>query len=93
MYVDLQALQSLTYQMAARADTGEDIRTEASMIKLVSMNWGARCMDDAIQIHGAMGESLELPLTLFYRYLRHGRIGGGTDEIQKMLIARKLLRD
>ena len=93
MYIDLQSLQSLTYQMAARADTGEDIRTEASMIKLVSMNWGARCLDDAIQIHGAMGESLELPLTLFYRYLRHGRIGGGTDEIQKMLIARKLLRD
>jgi len=93
MFVDLQALQSLTYQMAARADTGEDIRTEASMIKLVSMNWGARCLDHAIQIHGAMGESLELPLTLFYRYLRHGRIGGGADEIQKMQIARKLLRD
>lgn len=93
MYTDLQALQSMTYQMAARADTREDIRTEASMIKLVSMNWGARCVDHAIQIHGAMGESLELPLTLFYRYLRHGRIGGGTDEIQKMLIARKLLGD
>ncbi len=93
MYTDLQALQSMTYRMAARADTGEDIRTEASLIKLVSMNWGAQCMDHAIQIHGAMGESLELPLTLFYRYLRHGRIGGGTDEIQKMLIARKLLRD
>jgi len=93
MFIDLQALQSLTYQMAARADLGEDIRTEAGMIKLVSMNWGARCLDHAIQIHGAMGESLELPLTLFYRYLRHGRIGGGADEIQKMQIARKLLRD
>lgn len=92
MFVDLQALQALTYQMAARADSGDDIRTEASMVKLVSMNWGARCIDHAIQIHGAMGESLELPLTLFYRYLRHGRIGGGADEIQRMQIARKLLR-
>ncbi len=92
MYVDLQALRALTYQMAARADAGEDIRTEAGMIKLTSMVWGARCLDKAIQIHGAMGESLELPLTLFYRYLRHGQIGGGTNEIQRMQIARKLLR-
>ena len=47
-------------------------------------------IDRAIQIHGAMGESLDLPYTLFYRLLRHTRIGGGTDEIQRMLIARDL---
>lgn len=93
MYVDLNALQALTYQMAARADAGEDIRTEAGMVKMIAMEWGARCVDHAIQIHGAMGESLELPLTLFYRYLRHGQIGGGANEIQRIQIARKLLRD
>lgn len=92
MYTDLQALRSLTYEMAARADTGEDIRAEAALIKLVSTEWGARCLNEAIQIHGAMGESLELPLTLFYRYLRHAQIGGGTSEIQRILIARKLLK-
>ncbi len=93
MYVDLTALQTMTYQMAARADAGEDIRAEAAMVKFTSMEWGARTVDHAIQIHGAMGESLELPLTLFYRYLRHGQIGGGANEIQRMLVARKLLRD
>ena len=92
MYIDLEALRALTYQMAARADAGEDIRAEAGMVKLTSMVWGARSLDQAIQIHGAMGESLELPLTLFYRYLRHGQIGGGANEIQRMQIARKLLR-
>ncbi len=92
MYIDLEALRALTYQMAARADAGEDIRAEAGMVKLTSMVWGARSVDKAIQIHGAMGEALELPLTLFYRYLRHGQIGGGTNEIQRMQIARKLLR-
>jgi alkylation response protein AidB-like acyl-CoA dehydrogenase len=92
MYIDLEALRALTYQMAARADAGEDIRAEAGMVKLTSMVWGARTVDKAIQIHGAMGESLELPLTLFYRYLRHGQIGGGANEIQRMQIARKLLR-
>ena len=92
MYIDLQALRALTYQMAARADAGEDIRAEAGMVKLTAMEWGARCVDHAIQIHGAMGESLELPLTLFYRYLRHGQIGGGANEIQRIQIARKLLK-
>ena len=91
MYVDLTALQAMTYQMAARADAGEDIRAEAGMVKFTSMEWGARTLDHAIQIHGAMGESLELPLTLFYRHLRHGYIGGGANEIQRLQVARKLL--
>ncbi|CAM5761986.1 acyl-CoA dehydrogenase family protein [Bosea minatitlanensis] len=91
MFVDIQALRSMTYEMAARADAGEDVRAEAALIKMTSTEWGARCLDHAIQIHGAMGESLELPLTLFYRVLRHAQIGGGTSEIQRVLIARKLL--
>jgi alkylation response protein AidB-like acyl-CoA dehydrogenase len=40
-----------------------------------------------------MGESLELPLTLFYRYIRHAQIGGGASEIQRMMIARKLMKN
>ena len=39
-----------------------------------------------------MGETLELPLTLFYRLLRHAQVGGGTSEIHRMLIARSQLR-
>jgi acyl-CoA dehydrogenase len=58
----------------------------------ISADWGTRCLDHAIQIHGAMGESLELPLTLFFRYIRHFQIGGGTSEIQRMLIARNILK-
>lgn len=91
MYVDLQALRSMTYEMAARADLGQDVRAEAALVKLCATDWGARAIDAAIQLHGAMGESLELPLTMFYRYLRHGQIGGGANEIQRILIARKLL--
>lgn len=92
MYIDLQTLRSTTYEMAARADAGEDVRAEAALVKLISTEWGARTVNEAIQVHGAMGESLELPLTLFYRYLRHAQIGGGTSEIQRILIARKLLK-
>lgn len=92
MYVDIMSLRALTYEMASRADSGEDVRSEAAMVKMVAAEWGTRCLDHAIQVHGAMGESSELPLTQFYRYLRHYQIGGGTNEIQRMLIARKLLR-
>jgi alkylation response protein AidB-like acyl-CoA dehydrogenase len=91
MYRDIEALRAMTYQAAARSDAGGDIRSEASMVKLCSTEWGAHCIDHAIQIHGAMGESSELPLTAFYRALRHAQIGGGTSEIQRFLIARKLL--
>lgn len=86
------SLHALTYEMAARADSGEDVRTEAALVKMVAAEWGTRCVDHAIQVHGAMGESSELPLTQFYRYLRHYQIGGGTNEIQRSLIARQLLR-
>lgn len=91
MYIDIQALRALVYENASRADKGEDVRNEAAMVKLCAADWGSRTLDKAIQIHGAMGESLELPLTLFYRYVRHTQIGGGTSEIQRHLIARKLL--
>jgi acyl-CoA dehydrogenase len=91
MYIDIQALRALVYENAARADKGQDVRSEAAMVKLCASDWGTRTLDNAIQIHGAMGESLELPLTLFYRYVRHTQIGGGTSEIQRHLIARKLL--
>lgn len=92
MHIDIQALRSMTYEIAARASNGEDVRAEAALVKLCSGEWGTRTLDQAIQIHAAMGESLELPLTLFYRLLRHAQIGGGTSEIQRVLIARKLLK-
>ena len=91
MYVDLKALRTMTYEAAAHADSGADVRADAALVKLCGTEWGARCIDQAIQIHGAMGESSELPLTHFYRYLRHAQIGGGTSEIQRMLIARQIL--
>jgi acyl-CoA dehydrogenase len=91
MYVSIRAVRNLMYEVAARADAGEDVRKEASLVKLTAAQWGAQVLDDAIQIHGAMGEALELPLSLFYRYIRHTRIGGGTDEMQRMIIARGLL--
>ena len=69
--------------------SGDDLRTKLDKGKLAI----SQAVDHGIQIHGAMGESLDLPLSLFFRYLRHGQIGGGGSEIQRMQIARKLLKE
>ena len=93
MFVDIQALRALTYGAAMKYDKHEngDTRFLGSLIKLTSGQWGHRCIDNAIQIHGGIGETYELPLTRFYRNLRHSRIGGGTDEMHRMVLARWLL--
>ena len=88
--VDLQAIRAISYQCAAAADRGEDVRVAAAMAKLVGGNWGHRSIDKIMQVFGGTGESLDMPISHWYRELRHGRIGGGTDEMQRMLIARGL---
>ena len=92
VFMDLKAIRSATYEAAARFDAGEDVRHLASMVKYLGGNWGHRSMDKIMQIFGGMGETLEMPISTMYRELRHGRIGGGTDEMQRMLMARALLK-
>ena len=94
MFVDIQALRAMTYGAAAKYDNGDidgDSRYLGSLIKLLSGQWGHRCLDNALQVHGGIGETYELPISRFYRNLRHARIGGGTDEMHKMVLARWLL--
>ena len=69
------------------------MRTYAALAKFMGANYGHRSVDKLMQIFGGLGETLDMPIPHWYRVLRHGRIGGGTDEIQRMLIARAILRD
>lgn len=89
--LDIKAIRAISYECAIRADRGEDVRTHASAAKLVGGNWGHRSMDKIMQVLGGMGEVTETPIPHWYHGLRHGRIGGGTDEIHRMLIARAIL--
>jgi acyl-CoA dehydrogenase len=91
--VDLKAIRALSYECAARADRGEDVRAYAAMAKLVGANWGHRSIDKIMQIFGGLGESNDSPVPHWYRLIRHGRIGGGTDEIQRILIQRAIFRN
>jgi acyl-CoA dehydrogenase len=66
---------------------------EASMVKLFCTEMACKVADLALQIHGGMGYMKDLPVERFYRDLRLLRIYEGTSEIQRLIIARELLRD
>lgn len=92
-FLDLKSIRAMGYETAARADAGEDVRYLASASKFMGGNYGHRSIDKLMQVMGGMGETRDLPFTTWYRQLRHGRIGGGTDEIQRMLMARAILKE
>jgi acyl-CoA dehydrogenase len=90
--LDLKSIRAISYECAARADAGDDVRAHAAMAKLMGANWGHRAMDRLMQIFGGMGEAMDHPIPHWYHIIRHGRIGGGTDEIQRILISRAILK-
>ena len=91
VYMDIMSLRAVTRETAARADSGEDVRVEASMVKYCAGEWGCRSIDKIMQVFGGIGETLDMPIPHWYHMLRHARIGGGTSEIHKFVMARGLL--
>jgi acyl-CoA dehydrogenase len=89
--VDLRTSRLTILEAAAKADAGEDVRTDAAVAKLVASEAGSRVVDRSIQVHGALGVAKDLPLERWYREMRIRRIGEGPSEVQRMVIARHLL--
>ncbi len=90
--VEIEAAKWLVLNAAFTLDQGEDNRHAASMAKLYGSNMGNRVVDRVLQIHGGMGYTRELPIERWYREARLWRIYDGTDEIQRLIISRNLLR-
>lgn len=88
---EIEAVRNLTYRLACRIDRGDDIRREASMVKIMGTEMIGRVVDRAIQLFGGMGVSKELPLEYMYRLVRVYRIVEGPSEIHRSIIARDLL--
>jgi alkylation response protein AidB-like acyl-CoA dehydrogenase len=90
---EIQAARLMTLDAARRMDAGGEARVEISLIKF----WGARMLhnviDRAIQVHGAMGVSGDTPLERMYREARYARIYDGPDEVHRMVVARRLVKD
>ncbi|ODU62884.1 MAG: hypothetical protein ABT00_23480 [Bordetella sp. SCN 68-11] len=85
--VELHAARSMVLHAAWRADRGLDYHLEASAVKLYADEMLIRVVDRAIQIHGGLGLSRELPLELMYRDARSRTITEGSSEMQRMIIA------
>jgi acyl-CoA dehydrogenase len=90
--VELEAARWLILKAAWTVDQGQEPRHASSMAKL----YGARMVNDVVdrvmQIHGGMGYTRELPIERWYRQVRLMRIYEGTDEMQRLIISRDLLR-
>ncbi len=85
-------MESIVYRTAVDYDLGKNISKQSAMVKLHCSEGLDKVADYAVQIHGGMGYSRELPVERFYRDSRINRIFEGTNEIQKGIIARDVLK-
>ena len=88
----IHATRLMVMDAARKQDRGDDIRTEASMVKVFATDMATEIVDQAMQSFGAMGMTRELPLSLMAQNLRLARIGEGPTEVHRMLIARRTLQ-
>lgn len=87
-------LTRLLVQDAARkADRAEDIRTEASMVKVFATEMASEVVDHAMQSFGALGMTREMPFGVLSQRLRMSRIYEGPTEVHRMVIARRAIRE
>ena len=89
---ELEAARWLVMRAAWTVDQGTDPRHSSSMAKLYGANMVNRVIDRVMQIHGGMGYTRELPIERWYRQVRLYRIYEGTDEMQRLILSRDLLR-
>ena len=92
MATELDAAWLLTMRAAQMKDKGQKVTLESSMAKLYASEVACRICDEGVQIHGGYGFIKDYPAEKFYRDVKLCTIGEGTSEIQRMVIARELLK-
>jgi len=92
MATTIYAMESIVYRTAADYDAGKPISRQSAHVKLFCSEGLSEVVDKAVQIHGGMGYSRELPVERYYRDARINRIFEGTNEIQRIVIARDVLK-
>jgi len=92
MATTIYAMESIIYRTAVDYDLKKNISMHSAMVKLFCSEGLDKVVDYAVQIHGGMGYSREYPIERFYRDSRINKIFEGTNEIQKGIIARDVLK-
>ncbi len=93
MATSIEAARWLTYCAGARKDAGKRVTKESAMAKLFASEMAVSVADQALQIHGGYGFIKDYPVEKFYRDVKLCTIGEGTSEIQRLVIARQLLKE
>lgn len=93
MATDIEAARWLVYSAGARKDAGKRVTKESAMAKLFASEMAVKAADQALQIHGGYGFIKDYPVEKFYRDVKLCTIGEGTSEIQRLVIARQLLKE
>jgi alkylation response protein AidB-like acyl-CoA dehydrogenase len=93
MATALDASRLLTYRAARMIDKGQRVTRESAMAKLFASEAAVSIANEAVQIHGGYGFIKDYPVEKFYRDVKLCTIGEGTSEIQRLVIARQLLKD
>ena len=92
MAVEIDAARLLNYRAAWMLDRGMRVTRESAMAKLFASEAAVRIAGEAVQIHGGYGFIKDYPVEKFYRDVKLCTIGEGTSEIQRLVIARQLLK-
>ncbi|MBI4160840.1 MAG: acyl-CoA dehydrogenase family protein [Acidobacteria bacterium] len=91
MATEIEAARLLAFRAAQLKDLGRPVTRESSMAKLFASEVAVRAAERAVQIHGGYGYTKDYPVERFYRDAKICTIGEGTSEIQRLIIARRLL--
>jgi len=92
MAVSLEASRLLILKAARLLDEGKNARLEGAMAKLFATEAAFDVANQALQIHGGIGYTRDLPIERYFRDARFMMIGGGTSEIMRFLIQREIYR-
>jgi len=92
MAVQIEAARALIWRAATMKDAGKNTTMASSMAKLYAGEIAVKCANECVQIHGGYGFIKDYPAEKFYRDVKLCTIGEGTSEVQRMVIARELLK-
>lgn len=92
-FTELEAARLLTYRAAFLEDQGKIVPKESAMAKLFASELAVKVSSTAVQIHGGYGFTKDFPVEKFYRDSMLATIGEGTSEIQRWIIAQKVLSE